>query len=835
MSLEQNGLSWIRLQLHRLGYTPIPNHGKIPALKGWNASDYAVRHIFPDAKADTPKKLKKWERLFPEAQTTGQRIEGGLAVLDLDVNDRATIAFIFGWLKQNIPDVEARAPCRCSSDGSHKVALFVRLEGEDFVRLGSRKYHRPDESKETYHKVEIFGGRPTRAGKCSRQFAVHGPRSYADDGVTVTSWYEWAEGPTLLDTKLADLPVITKIQALALLDAFEVWAEADAQGWIRIGEIDAEGEAGGIDMFDLDRDSIRFNIWQGEANVDYEELEDMLPVRPDLRVSPLCLPGVDSTTRHDRCSVYWSPRFNCVVIKDWDTAARHYPSDVAPPNSDAFGDLLKQVADQRGWKPTGHNRNWSANHSGDVAPPMPAHDASFTEKIWWLLHSYAWCELENRVIRLFEASDNCRIDRRAFQEKYLAWREETEGPRGGVKVNLATSGWSVSPDRLRIREVQMRPDKTFPIFDENGELFKNTYQRPTHDGSGDIKPWFEFLAHLIPKLDEREWFMDWLAHKYQHPGIPSVAVIMVAADDSGGVQGTGRGMLRSVLSLLFGPRYVRPLSFDVFTGRSPQGVYTDWGAHAILVVVDESKDTIESGRWSEQRAVYERLKEIVDPRAVERTFTVKYQQAFVAKAFATYLVFSNNRDALQIPAGDRRVAALSNGEMMPLEMAERLQTWINQPGNIAELGRFLATRNLSSFNAYLPPVTDAKITMQELSLSDNDAAFEAVRLATRTAIFTGEQIMRAVAFEAGENMHSEGFQRWIKRRLRATTKRCGDLRMPRTYDAGNRHRILHWRDFKGAAPTTFDEAQIRVGATEKALNLVGRTAQIIEWPDKTTE
>jgi hypothetical protein len=523
------------------------------------------------------------------------------------------------------------------------------------------------------------------------------------------------------------------------------------------------------------------------------------------------------------------------LIKDWDTAARHYPTDVAPPDLSGFGELLKQVADQQGWKPTGRNSNWSANHSGNMAPVMPAHDASFTEKIWWLLNSYGWCKLENRVIRLFEASDNCRVERRAFQETYLSWRQETEGPRGGKQVDLATSCWSISPDRLKIRGVQMRPDKTFPIFDEGGELFKNTYQRPTHDGNGDIKPWFEFLAHLIPKLDEREWFMDWLAHKYQRPGIPSVAVIMIAADDSGGVQGTGRGMLRSILRLLFGPRYVRPLSFDVFTGRSPQGVYTDWGANAIMVIVDESKDSVESGRWSEQRAVYERLKEIVDPRPVERTFTIKYQQAFVAKAFATYLVFSNNRDALQIPAGDRRVAALSNGEMMSLEMAERLQAWIDRSGNIAELGRLLEARKLTGFNAYMPPVTDAKTTMQELSLSDNDTAFEAVRQTLKSSVFTGDQVMRAVAFEAGENMGSESFQRWIKRRLKATTVKCGELRMPPSYGGGRRHRILHWRDYKGVLPATSDEAQVAVGSSEKRLDLVGRTAQIIDWPDKSTE
>ena len=109
----------------------------------------------------------------------------------------------------------------------------------------------------------------------------------------------------------------------------------------------------------------------------------------------------------------------------------------------------------------------------------------------------------------------------------------------------------------------------------------------------------------------------------------------------------------------------------------------------MLVTVNEAKDTPEFGRWSERRAVYERLKELVDPRAIERTFLKKGQQAFQAPAFASYLIASNNRDALQIPPGDRRVAALANGGQLPGAQAKVLQAWMEQPGNIAALAGFL--------------------------------------------------------------------------------------------------------------------------------------------------
>ena len=67
---------------------------------------------------------------------------------------------------------------------------------------------------------------------------------------------------------------------------------------------------------------------------------------------------------------------------------------------------------------------------------------------------------------------------------------------------------------------------------------------------------------------------------------------MVAVDEQGRpVYGTGRGMLKDILSRLFGHAYVTPIDFDVFTGKSAQGVYTDWAAYSLIVFVSESRDS----------------------------------------------------------------------------------------------------------------------------------------------------------------------------------------------------------------------------------------------------
>ena len=166
----------------------------------------------------------------------------------------------------------------------------------------------------------------------------------------------------------------------------------------------------------------------------------------------------------------------------------------------------------------------------------------------------------------------------------------------------------------------MRPDRDFPTYTEGGETFKNTYRRPVHEGTGDVQTFIDFMKHLLPVEFEREWFLDWLAHKWRNPAIPGVAVVMVASEVEGQIFGTGRGMLRDVLQRLLGKAYARPVDFDIMTGKSSQGVFTDWLAGSILIMVDEAKDTADASRWSERRAVYERLKAIIDPKAVERAF-----------------------------------------------------------------------------------------------------------------------------------------------------------------------------------------------------------------------
>jgi|KBSSwiStaDraftv2_1062776.scaffolds.fasta_scaffold65058_4 hypothetical protein len=758
-----------RKQLLGNGYSITPNRSKRCLQKGWNSEEFRAREMRAG-------RLDRWPVRFPRFKATGLVVRDRLAVLDLDVDDGEMIAGIMGVLREQAPDFHDRAPCRFGG-GTHKVALFGLLEADDepFALRHSDKYIDPAGED---HQIEIFGSGTNKDGGYSRQVGIYGPHSYndKDEGDEVLREYAWADGPTLLNTPREALPVLPKAVQWAVIGKFEEMAKA--AGWKKQEKPDGDVAE---QVYDIDENT-RFDTDKGGRGVTYAEICDEHAAFGDMRCSSNFMPDRGTSGKTDRCWVFHSQRHDCVAVFVYGDKQTHYPKSCAPA-PDVIQEALRDLLTKEVPTPT------------KGTPTRPGDDAKMEHKILWLLLSYGYCALSDVVVELYKPGDDCQLKPQAFQRLFKAWREKIVGPRKGVKYAYATGYWEATAGRIDLEGVRLRPDKPFPLYLEDGRRFKNTYLRPTHTGHGDIKPWLAFMAHLLPDVIEREWFCNWVAHKHLNPGVPGVAVIMVATSPDGPIYGAGRGMLRDILARLLGPKYVKPIDFDVFTGKSAQGIYTDWGAYATLVTVNEAKDTPESGRWTERRAVYERLREIVDPRAIERTFIVKGKQAFSGLSFASYLVFSNNRDALQIPEGDRRVAALANGERMAPEMAAALQAWMNQPGNIAGLARWLEARDLTGFDAYAPPSTETKTTMQELARSELDDAFMTIRRRIGpNGLFTGEQIRAAVVQEAGDTGVGDELRRWVNRRIRSEAVQVKDYRTPSPV----RNKILGWRGTSSA-------------------------------------
>jgi len=305
-----------------------------------------------------------------------------------------------------------------------------------------------------------------------------------------------------------------------------------------------------------------------------------------------------------------------------------------------------------------------------------------------------------------------------------------------------TDVWKKSSETLRADYAAMRPD--FPdddIMRIRTARVMNTYFPPLHDAkTGGTDTFHEFIGHLIPKRNEAEIYIDWLAAKVANPSYRMPGMVMVTP-----AYGTGRGTLCQIMGALLGTRYVVEIPFSQLVGSGGQSVFNEFLADALMVTVPEAlEETEDRSKWLSRRLAYEQLKLVCDPVACESHIRRKYGRNSVEWIFASLFVSSNHLDALAIEPGDRRLIVLDNTERPLVEagtLQDQIHAWRRVPGNIGALHAELFDRGQSiTFDPYaMPPMTPAKERMIEAGQSDMDLLFEMFATQSPGAICTHSQ------------------------------------------------------------------------------------------------
>jgi hypothetical protein len=711
-----NRTTEIRQRLLANGYHPIPNKDRSTFLSAWNQKDYAHHPVLFGTKYKTQETaVASWIRRYPKWEATGLRIEGGLRAIDADIVHRELADIAYGIIADVAPDVADRAPMRYGASET-KFALFVRSGGEgdvpDVTRLHSHKYLAKGEAEDARHSmIEIFTGKPTSTGNCSRQMGIYGPHSHHEDG-SVAALYRWSpERPELADTKPDDLPRLSIEQATEILVRFE--AAAEAGGWVRkkgsIVDIDTSRVA-----YDIAPET-RFDTNRGGVQLNYEGLCEEHEIYGDaLRCSSNFMPGRGLTPKPgwlERCSVLGGAknRHGCVVVHVHGDEVTHFPVAFEPDHDQNILDeaVILPIAELL-----------------PDEPPEPAQDSDLHDKAAWLIDTRAYYEGGDTVVRIYADTLDCQTTPSAFSRRYRYMHVPNPDKRFKRPV-FATDLWEMTPNRRNVAGVRMAPDRPFPLFEEGGQLWKNTYRRPRHQGAQNsatfCAPFVAFMERFTPDPVERSWLLDWMAHKWLHPEIPGTAVVFVA--DTGddireGEYGTGRGLLGKIARKLYGEQYVRSQSFAIVSGTSGQSDYNDWLHGSVLVTIDEAKTSPTAYRRGERNATYEILKELVDPAPKQHRFNGKNRQAFDGMSYASIWIATNHANAMAIPAHDRRFTVLRNGRPIEDDEITEILDWMDNPANIAALARWLETRDLAGFKMHKPLATAGKAEMAELSRSE---------------------------------------------------------------------------------------------------------------------
>jgi hypothetical protein len=218
-----------RLAMLANGFQPLLNDCKRPIEKGW-----------PKRTVDEAEVLS-WDR--SALLSTGLKLDGDLAVIDVDVTDAGLVEALADAFGKNFPALFEHGLVRHA--GGPKEAWIARVD-EPFRRLPSRRWYRsgdPDDPAVPKHLVECFGSLGTR------QFAIDGPHARNQAG-EVMDVYQFAGGASPATTPRTALPVLPKAAYALACDLFDEIAQAAGLAAISGSRGEAE-----LRRFELDADT----------------------------------------------------------------------------------------------------------------------------------------------------------------------------------------------------------------------------------------------------------------------------------------------------------------------------------------------------------------------------------------------------------------------------------------------------------------------------------------------------------------------------------------------------------------------------------------------------
>lgn len=305
----------------------------------------------------------------------------------------------------------------------------------------------------------------------------------------------------------------------------------------------------------------------------------------------------------------------------------------------------------------------------------------------------------------------------------------------GKKLVQTADLWVSDPDRVTTHTLTFRPGHPEFTTDPEGADALNLWRPYTRPAvSASVAPFLRHVEYLVPVQDERDRFLDWLAHIEQYPGVlPHTHYLMVTPQT-----GIGRNWLASLLARVWVG--ATRLGFDL-VGAMDSG-FNGPLSRRLLVIVDELK-AADTGYGAGQHA--QALKAMLTTE--HRTINPKYGRQHIEFNCARWLMLSQHFDALPLERADRRVIVITNPtERRPADYYRSLYEMLEDGQFVGAVGAWLARRDIKAFNPSEPaPSNAAKAKAIEANLSDIERALVDLRDGTAEKVMTAADIAQYLA------------------------------------------------------------------------------------------
>ena len=248
------------------------------------------------------------------------------------------------------------------------------------------------------------------------------------------------------------------------------------------------------------------------------------------------------------------------------------------------------------------------------------------------------------------------------------------------------------------------------LVSKDGLVYGNRWRdaRPDVSGTcpGDVTPWLDHVALLVPDEVERRHVLDVMAFKVQNPRVKINHAVL-----HGGDEGCGKDtMWAPFIWAVCGPDLQNRGLID------NDGLSSRWGyqLESEILLLNELKEPEATAR----RALANRLKPLIaappETIPVERKGLHPYNM--INRMFV--LAFTNDPVPISLPSQDRRWFCLwSRAPRMSIKDADALWNWYRR-GGYELIARWLHDRDVSAFApSAAPPLTEFKTNLVESSMS----------------------------------------------------------------------------------------------------------------------
>ena len=223
---------------------------------------------------------------------------------------------------------------------------------------------------------------------------------------------------------------------------------------------------------------------------------------------------------------------------------------------------------------------------------------------------------------------------------------------------------------------------------------------------GDVRPWLDHCARLVPNTDEREHIFNVMAYKLQHPNSKINHAIL-----HGGHQGSGKDSMWA--PFFWGIRGDAKENVKLMSAQQLNSQF-QYQLETEVLVLNELREP----DARERRALANALKPIIaappDLISINRKGLKPYEM--LNRIFV--MAFSNDQVSITLDSDDRRWFCIwSTAPKMTEEESARLWAWYTR-GGLSASAAWLYTRDVTAFNpSAAPMLTDYKRSMIEQGMS----------------------------------------------------------------------------------------------------------------------